>query len=76
MTSRFFDDVRELRAKMIAGTLTPDQAAQELADRDGDLNAAGAATWLEDPVEDSMAELDEIIGTAQSMLREIEEDQA
>ena len=76
MASKFFDDIRELRAKMLAGTLTPNQAAQELATRDGNLNAAGAATWLEDPVEESMAELDEIIGTAQSMLKETEEDQA
>ena len=52
----------------------PDQAAQELADRDlGNLNAAGAATWLADPVEDSIADLDEIISTAQRMLKEIEE---
>lgn len=74
MTPNFFDHVRELRAKMLAGTLTPDQAAQELADRDlGNLNAAGAATWLADPVEDSIADLDEIISTAQRMLKEIEE---
>lgn len=74
MTPNFFDHVRELRAKMLAGTLTPDQAAQELADRDlGNLNAAGAATWLEVPVEGSRAELDEIISTAQRMLKEIEE---
>lgn len=72
MDPHFFDHVREFRAKMLSGTLTPNQAAQELAARDGNLNAAGAATWLEVPVEESMAELDDIISRACSMILEIE----